>query len=91
MHSFHHFKSLPTDLQIHHLNRKGVPLDLAHTTKSTEAILFAYNGFYVELVVEQATDEILAIRSFRSTKKLEPYLLQVDIQEIIFLLSQLES
>jgi hypothetical protein len=41
----------------------------------------------VELVVEKYTDEILSINCFSSTKKLEPYLHQVDITDITSLLA----
>jgi hypothetical protein len=87
MHSLLQFKALSTNLQINELNQRGIPLDLAYTTQNAEAVLFAYDDFYVELVVEKLADEIIAVRCFRSLKKLEPYLQQVDIREITSILS----
>ena len=69
-------------MQVHALSLHGIGLDLAYATKGAEAVLFAYNDFYVELVVEKFTDEILALRCFRSTKRLDPYLKQIDLTEI---------
>ena len=85
--SFRRFKQLPVEVQIEQLNRKGVALDLACHVKTAEAVLFAYADFYVELIVAAHTDEILALKPFKSLKKLEPYLSQVDIGEITSLLS----
>lgn len=87
MYSIHLFKRLLPDAQSDELCRHGIALDLAHTVRSAEAVLFAYNNFYVELVVERYTDEILAIKCFKSLKRLEPYLPQIDIGEITALLS----
>ncbi len=74
-------------MQINQLSLHGIGLDLAYCTKGAEAVLFAYLDFYVELVVEKYTDEILSINCFSSTKKLEPYLHQVDITDITSLLA----
>jgi hypothetical protein len=87
MYSLRQFKKLAGEAQVEQLNSRAVPLDLAHTAKGTEAVLFAYNGFYVELVVEKYADAILAVKCFKSLKRLEPYLHQVDISEITDLLS----
>ena len=87
MYRLHQFKKLPTNLQVEHLSLHGIALDLAYAAKSTEAVLFAYHDFYVELIVEKYTDEILAVKCFKCLRKLEPYLNQVDISEIETLLS----
>lgn len=87
MYSFHLFKRLPPDVQIDQLRQDGVALDLAYSVRSAEAVLFAYNNFYVELLVACYVDEILSLKCFKSLKKLEPYLHQIDISEITPLLS----
>lgn len=87
MYSFHRFKRLPADVQTDELCRHGVALDLAYAVHAAEAVLFAYDNFYVELVVERQTDEILSLKCFKSLKKLAPYLPQIDIGEITALLS----
>lgn len=87
MYSFHRFQNLPANLQIDQLSVHGIVLDLAHSIKGAEAVLFAYHDFYVELLMVKQTDEILSLRCFKSTKKLEPYLRQIDITEITVLLA----
>jgi hypothetical protein len=87
MYSFHRFKVLPAEQQIEQLSLHGIALDLASSIKSAETVLFAYNDFYVELMVIKCTDEIHSLKCFKSTKRLEPYLHQVDITEITALLA----
>lgn len=87
MYSFHRFKSLSLERQVEQLDRYGVLLDLAYSLNSTEAVLFAYADFYIEMVVEKYSDEILSLHCFKNLKKLEPYLHQVDISAINALLS----
>lgn len=87
MYSLRQFKRLPTSVQMAQLNRNGVPLDLAYQVKTVETVLFAYNDFYVELLVAAHTDEILCLKVFKSLRKLAPYLPQVDISSITALLS----
>ena len=87
MYTFHRFKKLPAEKQIEELSLHGVPFDLAYVTNGAEAVLFGYHDFYVELVVEKYTDDILALRCFQNTKKLLPYLQQINISEITALLA----
>ena len=88
MYTLHQFKGLANDAQLHQLNTDGVALDLAYTTQQTEAILFAYHDFYVEVIIALHSEDVLAIRCFKSVKKLEPFLAQIDIDEVNQLLSQ---
>lgn len=87
MYTFYQFKALSAETQIEELSFYGISLDLAYDTEGAEAVLFAYHDFYVELVVEKYTDDILTITCFRHTKKLEPYLCQIDLTEINVLLA----
>jgi hypothetical protein len=87
LYPFHHFKMLPEEKQLEQLTRHGIALDLWYCIHGTEAVLFAYHSFYVELVVEKYTDEILSVNCFQSTRKLRPYLQQIDISEINVLLA----
>lgn len=87
MYSFHAFKRLPAERQMDELNAHGIGLDLACAVRNAEAVLFAYNNFYVELLLECVSDEILSLTCFKSPKKLDPYLQQVDISEITVLLT----
>lgn len=87
MYTFQQFKRLPAEKQLEQLTRHGITLDLWYSIHGAEAVLFAYHIFYVELVVEKYTDEILSVHCFQSTLKLAPYLQQIDITEITALLA----
>jgi hypothetical protein len=87
MYSFQHFKRLLPERQLRQLSFHAVDLDLVRCNGSTEAVVFSYNDFYVELVMQKITDEIHSIHCFRSLRKLEPYLQQVDISGITALLA----
>ena len=87
LYTLHRFKQLSTERQVEELSLHGISFDLAYDTNGGEAVLFGYRDFYVELVVEKYTDEILALRCFRNSKKLTPYLSQIDISEISVLLA----
>lgn len=87
MYSFPCFKALDNEAQIEELSLRGIALDLTYAIADTEAVLFAYNDFYVELVVEKISDEIISLRCFKSVRKLAPYLHQIDIGEISVLLT----
>ena len=86
MYTFPQFKSLSSELQIDELGLHGVSLDLDCNLQGSEAVLFSYHDFYVELVVAKHTDEILFVNCFQSLNMLEPYLEQIDISEINALL-----
>ncbi len=49
---------------------------------------FVYLDLNVELVVEKFSDEILALNCFKSIRKPEPFLHQMDISEINVLTSK---
>ena len=87
MYSFHLFKRLSDRVQIDELNQHGVPLNLDYRKGNAEAVLFAYHNFYVELLVDCRSDEILCVSCFRSLHRLTPYLQTIDISEITSLLS----
>jgi hypothetical protein len=82
MYTFQQFKALPAELQLDELGLNGVSLDLDCNLQGSEAVLFAYSDFYVELVVAKHTDDILCVNCFRGLDMLEPYLDQIDISEI---------
>lgn len=86
MYTFPQFKALSAELQIDELGQHGISLDLDCNLQGSEAVLFAYRDFYVELVVVKHTDEILCVNCFRNLNLLEPYLQQIDISEINTLL-----
>lgn len=85
--SFSQFKQLSPDLQSNYLITEGVNLDLKLTKRNIEVALFAVHDFYAEVYFQHKTSEILRITCFRSLKKLNPYLSQIDIDDITILLS----
>jgi hypothetical protein len=86
--SFQQFKSLHTYVQIKVLFEKAISMDLLYSLDGCEYVLFAYNNFYIELVVNAKTTEIFQVRCFKSVKKLEPYLPYIDISQILILTGQ---
>lgn len=52
-----------------------------------EYALYYYHPIYIELIAKTRTDEIVEIKCFANTKKLNPYLPQINITEITHLLS----
>ena len=87
MYSFRRFQKLPSETQIEQVSVHGIALDLVCSGETEESVLFAYNDFYIELMMAKCTDEILSLRCFRRVKKLERYLHQIDISEITVLLA----
>lgn len=87
MTTFGKFRLLSFDSRINTLMEEAVSLDLFITGRYTEVALFAMHDYYVELHVKRYTDIILAVKAFRSVKKLDAYLPQVDIEEIKCLLA----
>lgn len=71
MYSFPRFKALDNEEQIEELSLRGIALDLAYDIDNTEAVLLAYNDFYVELVVEKISDEIISLRCFKGVRKFD--------------------
>jgi hypothetical protein len=86
VYTFDRFLELPLELQIDQLALHGISLDLACDLHGSEGVLFAYRDFYIELVVAKHTDDILCLKCFEGLDMLEPYLAQVDIDEVAPLL-----
>lgn len=84
--SFHQFKAAHSYVQITHLNESGISLDVFYYCGNREVVLFAYHNFFIELIVEKQTDEIVDVRCFKASKRLQPYLPQINISEITALL-----
>ena len=87
LYPLHRFKMLPAEKQLEQLTLHAIPFDLYYCVSGGEAVLFGYHHFYVELIVEKYTDEILSVCCFQSTRRLAPYLQQIDITEITALLA----
>jgi hypothetical protein len=85
--SIHQFKRWQPDVQLDYLNSYGVALGISLVRKDMEVILFSLHDFYVRISYKRKTNKIKEVSCFRSMKKLEPFLDQVNIDEIIILLS----
>ncbi|MBA2328212.1 MAG: hypothetical protein ACR2KB_12675 [Chitinophagaceae bacterium] len=79
--TLHHFKNLDSSSKLSYLEHYGVFLDLSRYYKNVEVVLYSLKNFYVEVFVTPY-QEILNIKCFKSTQKLDIYLPQVDITEI---------
>jgi hypothetical protein len=84
--SIHRFKNLPYAKQMSALRSHGVHLDLYRSDGVNIIALYALEDFYVELCVAKSHG-VSGIKSFSSTKKLAPYLSQVNIDSVMILLS----
>lgn len=85
--TIHRFKNLIQEEQIDVMRQYGVHLDLYRQTVECLIALYALEDFYIELHIARHTDHILTIKSFSGTKKLAPYLDQVNIDPLTILLS----
>lgn len=85
--SLRRFQSLSLYQKLRFLHDHATPLKINYQAASTEADLYCYSDYYIELIAESRTNEVLRVNAFRSLKKLMPYLSQIDIGEITVLLS----
>lgn len=84
--SFLQFNRRDIQSKSNYLNNHGVCLNMSIHRGVFIVTLFDLHGFYVEVCYEKETNMISRINSFASLKKLEPFLKQINIEEIILLL-----
>ncbi len=75
------FRELPFSLQIGLLLRDGIPL-LSRLVGQQQRVLFSLHAYYVEVGWGPA-GRFEFLRSFAHTTGLEPYLVQLDWQELV--------
>lgn len=75
------FRSLPQEDQAN-AAWNGVFL-AGRTTRKYFMLLYDIDGFYVEVVYDKESNCIKKFRAFKSTLFLEPYLSQINIQELV--------
>jgi len=85
--SIHQFKRLNLKQKLFAIDRKGVDLSVALFAEKETSTLYWLNNFYVEIVFEKGTQRIESVRGFTDTKRLNPYLDQINIGELTILLS----
>ena len=76
------FSSYSIEAQYQMLKRKGVFL-MTRSTQFAWVVLFAFEGFYVEVARAQCNGKIKFIRGFTDIRGLNPYLSQINITPII--------
>ncbi|HEX6335240.1 MAG TPA: hypothetical protein VFZ78_13495 [Flavisolibacter sp.] len=77
------FQSLDSEIQSQVLWLDGVFLNLTRRHGNVIVDLYALYDFYVEIYFEETTDEPLYLSAFTDTGRLDPYLSQVMIDELV--------
>jgi len=54
-----------------------------HTTNAVIYTLFSYNRYYIEVAVTSVTHDLLNIIAFKKGKKLDKYLNEISLSEIL--------
>ncbi len=80
--TLYNFYALKTEEQRKAVQEKGVYL-MSRNEGGIKILLFALDGFYVEVYYDNTIKTILPIRSFRTTELLYPYLNQIDISTLL--------
>lgn len=79
--TFDDFNTLDRGIQRSLLIKRGVKIGSARSD-DFNAILFALDSFYVEVLFDPEKNREVYIRCFMSTDCLEPYLKQIDISSL---------
>jgi hypothetical protein len=87
--SVHQFKHADIQSKSCYLNGNGVYLDICIHKDNAIVALYGLHGYYVEVCYEKESNMINKIKCFTSLKKLDPFLKQVNIDEIILLLKEI--
>jgi len=72
-----------------HLHQKAILLESEalfidhHFTYSSLYTLFSYNHYFIEVTVESATNNLLNIVAFKKGRKLDKYLNDVSLNELL--------
>ena len=76
------FRLMCEKKQVSFLYRDGVYIGKRYDGNAT-VVLYQLAGFYVEISYRKYRRIISTIECFTSTKKLTPYLEQIDIEELV--------
>jgi hypothetical protein len=77
------FDELKLSEQIEIVEDFGVYLEVVRRSNGCKVALFALYCFYVEVYLKELTDTIVRIKPFTHMTRLEMYLDQIDITELI--------
>ncbi len=78
----HDFQLLPADDQIEILYQFGVYIG-KHKKAFSIILLYQLEGFYVEVVYRKYRSHVKHLHCFDSTEFLEPYLKQIDVENLV--------
>lgn len=76
------FNRLTNPEKYYILENEGVYLDVYRIDGPFKVALFSLHDCYCEVWLNQKTDQLSKAVAFRSYKKLDPFLLSVDINEV---------
>lgn len=76
------FKNLNEEKQREFFIKKAVLLG-ERKTQQYYILLFQLEGFYIEIFSSKKEHEVTLIKSFTTTKELEPYLNAIDISNLV--------
>ena len=76
------FSSYSYETQYQMLQMRGVYL-MTRSTRYACVVLFAFEGFYVEVAQAQGSGKIRFIRSFTDIQGLAPYLSRININPVL--------
>ena len=85
--TLHQFKRLCIDSKLILLDKHCIDLSLALFTKEEASLLFYLFDFYVKVVFKKASVQIKSVTCFKDVKKVEPFLEQVNIDDVTILLA----
>ena len=78
----HDFQLLPLSQQIDELYRSGVYL-FKRTESSSIILLYQLESFYVEIYYRKYRSHIRYLHCFETTEHLDPYLEQIDVENLV--------
>jgi hypothetical protein len=76
------FQLLPQQKQVEILYRDGVYIG-KHKAASSIILLFQLDSFYVEVFYRKYRSHIKLLHCFDSTEHLDPYLEQIDVEDLV--------
>ena len=78
----HEFSGYSYETQYQMLRQRGVFL-MTRSTKYAWVVLFAFDGFYVEVAQARGSGKIRFIRSFTYIQGIAPYLSLININPVL--------
>jgi hypothetical protein len=77
------FNALEHIERIQAVEDHGVYLEVFRRSEGCKIALFALHGYYVEVYLKTATDNIIKVKAFTDMRRLEMYLEQINITPLL--------